>query len=208
MQFYNPTLEDFKWQCNGRVYDFHKRTVVEVDDNVVPFIEEQCAHKGLFALRYGIDFKAAERQALLRYLKETLEARIQNFKDWKLQMKMTRNIDLDDPAEMRRAQRWRQELIAMLESQAPIEVELSYLDEEARKKAGVSDTKNVVHFTDRPKLEAKKIFAGFDQAQIETGFDVPASSDSYLKEAAEALPNGKVEESIKEDPFKRTRKQA
>ena len=187
MQFYNPTLEDFKWQANGKMYFFNKRSVVDVYDNVAPFIEEQCAPRGLIALRHGMDFKAAEREGLLRYVRETLENRIQNYNDHKRQMKMLHNIDMEDPIELKRAVNWRREILHMLNQEAPIEIELSYLDDNDRQKLGI-DASNVVQFkggTNPESLVPKNIFTGFSQAEIENGFNLSPSSDSYLNQPGE-----------------------
>lgn len=175
MKFFNPTLEDFSWPCDGKHFHFKKQEVTEVPDNLAPFIEEQCNHRGVFALRYGIDFKTAHRQSLLTYLKECLAIRLSYVAAHKFDMKL-KGIELEDTPLWSRWRRWYAEIMKKLEMEAPIEQEISFLTEAEMAKAGI-DSDKLVAF-EKAGVVQKDLFKKLDEAE-QVYKPAPLQGDSF-----------------------------
>lgn len=205
MKFFNPTLETFSWPCDGKHYVFTRQETTEVPDNLAPFIEEQCAARGIFALRYGIDFKATHRRALITYLKECLSIRLSYVAAHKYDIKMKSGVELADSPLWARWRRWYTEIMKKLELEAPIEEEISFLTEAEMTKLGINSEK-LVAFEEAGIIE-KDVFKKIESAeQIYSPKPILGESFDNLEFAEEVAAHKEdIEEVV---PAVATKKQA
>lgn len=132
MRFYTASLEKFKIQCNSIVLVFRPRQFTQVPDDLANFVMEQVKYRGVFSVPSDIaedspEFEKRKRDSLLQYLGITLRERIVNYYAMQDDYKR-RGVTLLPDAAFQRALRWEKELREMLQSQAPIEEELSFLE--------------------------------------------------------------------------------
>ena len=163
MKLYNASLESFKLQCDSKVFRFHPRSFTEVPDDLANLVYEMKKDWGVFIVYPGMSKEAkkqAVRTALLSYLGGALHERIKNYASQADEFRK-KGITLEDNKHSKEAKRWDKEIREVLEMEAPIYEELSYLDAKRRKKLGI-DAKNVKHveeniFDSDEILEANKI---------------------------------------------------
>lgn len=143
----NVTLENYRTQCDSRVFKFPKMgtfkevinadtgavleridlSVVDVPDRLAPLLAEQMINKGVFLVPENPeDFPEAKRQALLRYLNGRLKSRISGFimqKDEYERMGSTFQFK----EEFEEAIRWDKEIRHVLNKERPIRESGSFL---------------------------------------------------------------------------------
>lgn len=147
MRMHNASLERIKTQCNSRVIIFEPRGFTEVPDSLVEYLYKDFKNKGVFPAPIEMpeeQFLAEKRKALLAYLGITLRERIANHAAYEDELRKRGATILEDP-KFKRAKRWEKELREVLEQEAPIEEELSFLEAER--------TKNT-----QPKVEQEESF--------------------------------------------------
>ncbi len=173
MKAFNASLDSFKVQCNSVVFKFTARGAIIVPDELAPFIYNQFKERGVFLIRPSMtreEVKEAHRQALLEYLSGTLEERIRNYTSREDEDRK-RGITIQRHPKFEEALRWKAEIIELLEMERPIEVELSFLDAERRKKLGFG--KESIQ-----EVKGDDLFADFESIEIlepsEDGFEEPS----------------------------------
>lgn len=144
---FNATLEKWPIVLTSRYFAMEPRSVTKVPEDMAWMVERFHNHKGLFIVRFGDDIKSQERQALIKY-RSFLNARIKRFQSWLDQMKLEGKT-VDKPKLMLRYERWFDEVTKKLEIEAPLDQELSYLDDDHMKNEDVAG-----------------IFAGFKQNAV------------------------------------------
>lgn len=143
MLMYNTSLETFDHQCNSIVFKFFPRQATNVPDDLKDFVYESLKARGVFPLIPGKtpeEIKKDARNAMISYLKGTIEERITNFIAQMDEFKK-KGVTVDEDPRLTRAKRWKKELIAVLEMEAPIEEELSFLDDATREGLGITEKK-------------------------------------------------------------------
>lgn len=159
MKFFNATIERFQWLCDHKYYDFLPRAETEVPDYLTPYIEAECKHRGIFAVRHGDDFKHKERNALIQYL-HFLDERLANFQKYFHDMKLMGAL-VDEPIEFKNYSRWKKELQLKLEIEGRLEVNYSYLSDEQRKEFKIESDSSVVQYEEfAQKKEDKQVRRG------------------------------------------------
>lgn len=123
---FNATLEKQEVMINSKMYTILPRSFCDVNEFHSPIMEQEHATKGLVVIRPGDDFKAKERIALIAYL-ERLTERIRNYQAWMDQKKLEGKT-VEQPIEMKRAMRWKDEIETMLNLAKPLVEEVSYKD--------------------------------------------------------------------------------
>lgn len=142
-KMFNTSLEDFSIQCDSKFFQFNKRSSTMVDDHLVEFVYAQTKDRGVFPVYSSMtkdEIKKGARKALLCYLDATLRQRIRNYIAQQDDFKK-KGITWSDDPRLTRAIRWEKEIVAMLEMEAPINEELSFLDAERRKSLGIDDSR-------------------------------------------------------------------
>lgn len=204
MRFYNVTLEEKNWSCDSVQYNLKPRKIVTMKDEHGWLAKEQLKYDGIVCLD-GInsddEFKTAEREALIQYLKGNIKLRIAYFNAYyEDARKAGIQIQKDDPL-YTRLNRWSAELMEKLEQQAPMEIELSYLTSDDRKSMGITD-RGIFCPDDEKEVQRLKqsglhsdAFEGISSAKID--FSTPkqyeppvAETQAFtLDEAASEQPN-------------------
>lgn len=134
---FNASLEKFKIQCDSKVFVFNPRESTEVPDypmELVGFVYAQTKDRGVFPIYPNMseaDIKKAERQALINYRSGFLNERIVNYIAQQDEFKKN-GITLSEDPRFKRAKRWSEEILKKLELEAPLEQELSFLEEKAQ----------------------------------------------------------------------------
>lgn len=148
-RMYTASLEKFKIQCNSIVFVFRPRTFTKIPNDLVPFILQQIANRGVFLVPDDVaegsqEFNKRKREALLAYLGVWLRERIVNHLAQQDDFRR-KGVTLLADARFERAIRWEKELRQELQSFAPIEEELSFLEEKR--------TENTVLPNSKPDVE-------------------------------------------------------
>lgn len=173
---YNATLEDTEVQCNSTMYSFKAQESTQVPDDLVNFIIGDYGHRGLFALKYGMDIKKARRDALLAYVRGTLDERIKNYIR-EMDEAKRRGVTIDEAPAFKRAKQWRAEILEMLNVEAPLDKELSYTKDfkpwddsifnEAPKVFNTIEELEELHKQKEPKKKVKVSYKDLDiQTQV------------------------------------------
>lgn len=158
VKMFNVSLEDFKIQCDSKVFVFKKRSATLVDDYLVQFVHEQTKDRGVFPIYLSMDkaaIKKAARTAMLLYLSGTIQQRIRNYASQHDDFRK-KGVTFANSPHYERALRWEKEIIAMLEIEAPIHEELSFLDTERREALGIDD-KRVQQFSGEDLFDADEL---------------------------------------------------
>lgn len=134
---------------------------IDVDENLVPFLESSFGHRGLFAYKSGEDLKPQVWRALAKYREETLLNRIRYINSQRDDYKK-KGVTLEESPLLKRSIRWEKEIVAKLKLEAPVETELSFLDESDRKRFGINDEELVSKTSG-----FKNMFDGFEEAKLE-----------------------------------------
>ena len=141
MKMYNTSLDTFKTQCDSRTYVFRPKEATEVRDDLALILEDRLKDYGVFVIRPEDSLetiKKKTRAALLAYRNGRLRERIGNFMARQDEERLRGATHVMNPA-FDRALRWDKEITALLELEAPIEQELTFLNEEQRKKASLQE---------------------------------------------------------------------
>lgn len=208
MRFYNVTLEEKNWSCDSVQYNLKPRKIVTMKDEHGWLAKEQLKYDGIVCLD-GInsddEFKTAEREALIQYLKGNLKLRIAYFNAYyEDARKAGIQIGKDDPLYLR-LNRWSTELIKKLEQEAPMEVELSYLTSDERKSMGITE-RGIFCPDDAREVQQLKesglysnAFEGMPSSKID--FSIPKQYEPPLSENQAFT----LDEAASEQPNKRGR---
>jgi len=164
-KMFNTSLEDFAIQCDSKFFQFNKRSSTLVDDHLVQFVYAQTKDRGVFPVYPSMtkdQVKKEARLALLSYLDATLRQRIRNYiaqqDDYK-----KKGITWTDDVRLTRAIRWEKEIVDMLEMEAPIHEELSFLSAKRREELGIKDDR-VMDFEGESLFDSDDILAENDLA--------------------------------------------
>lgn len=172
MRLYNASLEKFKIQCNSFVLVFRPKEFTNCPDDIVNFAYEQVKDRGVFIVPPDVtedsdEFKKRKRQALLSYLGITLRERIVNYYAMQDDFKR-KGVTLQPDVQFSRALRWEKELRQLLENEAPIEEELSFLEakrtentqsKEPEKEQSFSEDENSPRKRGRPPKVSSEVSA-------------------------------------------------
>lgn len=167
-KMFNTTLEDFMIQCDSKVFIFTKRASTLVDNHLVEFVYAQVKDRGVFPLYPSMtkdEIKQEKRKAMLSYLKSTLRQRIRNYIAQQDDFKK-KGVTYSNDVRLDRAIRWEKEIIAILEVEAPIHEELSFLDAKHRKALGIDD-KRIQDFAGESLFDSDEILVANDLATPE-----------------------------------------
>lgn len=144
----NVTLENYKTQCDSRVFIFPKMgtykevinadtgavlekkdlSIVDVPERLAPLLAEQMMTKGVFLIPENPnEFEEAKRQALIRYVNGRLKTRITNFVMQKDEYER-RGSTFQFSDEFEEAIRWDKEIRHVLNQQRPIRESGSFLE--------------------------------------------------------------------------------
>lgn len=180
MKMFNASLEKYKVQCNSIVFRFEPRSFTVVPDELWPFLYTQLKDCGVFAVKPSMakeQVKEEHRTALLAYLSGRLAERIVNYTSQEDEFRK-KGITFKRHARFDEALRWEQEIRQILEMERPIEVELSFLNEERRKQLGFDKASIQM-------VEGDDLFEDFDNVEIAkasgAGFQSESSDDDAPK---------------------------
>ena len=139
VRFFNPTLEQLEIQCNSQGFVFPARCESLVPEQLADHVYNDWGHRGIFEVYGGIDFKEEQRKALIRYLTESLDVRIQNHVAH-MDMMKSMGKTIEEPFGLKQAKKWREEVYNILNIQAPVQADPSFSEiEDINEFAGLSN---------------------------------------------------------------------
>ena len=130
VKMFNASLESYKRQFDSKPFRFLKNDYCEVPLDLVAHVYESFKDFGVFPIFPEMskdDIKAAHRNALLAYLKGKLAESIRAYQ-WKADQAKREGVTIPMDSRFARVVKWRDELTEKLNSDSPIEEELSFND--------------------------------------------------------------------------------
>lgn len=130
VKMFNASLESYKRQFDSKPFRFLKNDYCEVPMDLVAHVYEAFKDFGVFPIFPEMtkeDIKSAHRNALLAYLKGKLAESIRAYQ-WKADQAKKEGVTLPTDSRFARVIKWKDELTAKLNSDSPIEEELSFND--------------------------------------------------------------------------------